>query len=71
MKLFLLFLLVKLVSLQKCTYFYDQLNVFESVQCRNVNSMLDFGDEIQANWTKVDIVNKAGLQFSISSGMFL
>lgn len=71
MKLILILFFVQLVSLQKCTYTYDQTNVFESVQCKNVNSLLDFGDEIQGNWTKVDIINKVGLQFSITSGMFI
>lgn len=70
-KLILMFFLgaLKLIHAQKCSYVYDVKNVFKTVQCLSLTSMKGIAEEIQPNWTSIEIINRgARMQFAVNSG---
>lgn len=71
-KIFLLIfvcILQVVVAAQKCSYIFDDKNVFETVQCVNLASFIDIADEIQGNWTSVKVVNRvSNPHFSNNAG---
>lgn len=74
LKIFILFFVCisQIVVAQKCSYIFDDKNVFQNVQCSNLGSLIDVADEIQSNWTSVKVVNRASHpQFSNNAGKFL
>lgn len=64
MLIFILFVIVQITAAQKCIYAVDKNNAsLSSVKCSNVMSMNDIADEIQKNWTSLEIINKATHSF--------
>lgn len=60
---------VELFAAQKCSSFYDDKNVFLTVNCVNLRSMVDIADEIRGNWTSITVVNKAShTEFANNAG---
>lgn len=67
--IFLILIILKFSSAQKCSTVFDSRNVTQIVECTNVMSMNDIASEIKKDWSYVRIINRAThTQFSNSAG---
>lgn len=55
----LLICVLKIVLSQKCSSVFDAKNVFKTMNCVNLLSMVDIAEEIRENWTSITVINKA------------
>ena len=57
LKILIFLCVLKFVFAEKCSYIFDDKNVFKYVECKNLNSMNDIASEVRGNWTAVKVIN--------------